>query len=247
MALHVGVVAPIFVLIGSAIGFGIGYLTTSVHYWVTGPDRVYDMGVWTLPNALLVRLLSGCFWTTIVVWPLVGSSLIVLWSRQWMSPLERVFGRGRSADAIHTPDEDIRVPHPLRHCPLVTRDGRFNRHNFNNVISRSITIFLVTFAFAVMPTCTMVTVLRESKLSGVRPRPLRCQDMNPPSYPPEGYGISFNGVVFESLCWDLGKTLMFDSIWAAVYGAVLGAVSAFSAIFQFGQKDHKIHHGLWED
>lgn len=231
--MHISVFTVLIMLLGTAVSTATAVACSSVLH-LFGARPSHEMGVWTMPNALVIDLFADIFIVTLIVWPLVSSVFIYCLRRgvvdhftipAWLRPLRKG------------------LPLTVWHTPIVTlRGGQNGKHSFSWVafqlmITKAVVIAFALFTFVVMPTCAIVTVKQQSEMFNKLPnRPHSCSAYKILNDP--GYNLSPTyHDVFESLCWTFAYTLQFVAIWSSATGAAVAGLSLCTAAIQFEGKE----------
>ena len=198
--MNVSIYLAISTIAFTALGTVLGGVTSAIlHVFGWNPKSSLQMGVWTLPNALVLDLFLINLIVIPLVWPLLGASYMYFVSsppRPW-EWLMRVFDSSTL----------------FRSEPFIGKS--FSAAAIETMLIRSVLLALASFTFIVMPTCAWVTVARELRLFSVSAKtiPLSCQAMWPDDLLDNV--TSADGEIFEALCWPYWTTLIFSSAWAS--------------------------------
>lgn len=227
----------------TALGGLIGALIpTLFHIPSGGFNQVLTTGLWTIPNALVVDLFFVNALVSVLTVPLAGS-LVYRGIRVRKSnnvPVPSIYPNYRKY-----------IPYPLSHYPCFIYDQstgktKFSAFRFGVMANKSILISLVTFAFCVMPTCSILTVLWDVNIQRLGRAPTNCDDMinfhallNPALVSPQQVSLAdpkpdSTGKIFESLCWQFATFFSFEIVWGAVLGCGLAILGVITALIQFG-------------
>jgi hypothetical protein len=230
-----------FVVFGHMVlGGGIGALVPSLFHIPKNFDDVLTTGLWTIPNALVVDLFVVNMLIALLTVPLAGSlvyrKLRVRKSRN--EPIPSILPNWRKS-----------IPYSLSHYPCLvfdqnTKKTKFSFSRFGVMASKSVFISLVSFAFVVMPTCSILTVLWDLNIQRLGRAPTNCDDIvnfhalvngaaltsdvaadpNPPK----------DGKIFESLCWQFVTFFAFEIVWGAIVACCFASLGVVTALIQFG-------------
>jgi hypothetical protein len=238
------------VKLGSLLSCTLAALTLSFLH-LFGQRDTYLFGVWTIPNALVVDLGAVTLVVTSVVWTVVGSVFILCFrlpSSSWLhiSPYTisenlRKASRNLSYTLLHTPVFQI-----------LDAKWKVSGRAFQLMMAKSLILWIALFAFIVMPTCTVVTVMREQWLHHLSvqstktdipdystPIPLSCGDMFPDEADVwttiDSKHADVNAKYFESLCWQYSKIFNFVIVFGSIYGLLISVLAVFTAAIQFGK------------
>ena len=224
--MHIAIYAGLSVLLGSSLAAGLAAGTVSAFH-LFGRRDSETMGVWTIPNALVVDMFFVNMAVAMFVWPLVGSVFIFVFKRGFISP----FSLSEYAKSLA---KDL--PYTLCHTPIFSwREGAksFSARSLQVMVSKAFLVACVFFTFIVMPTCTFITLHREQKISKLGAIPQNCAELRSVSLTgrPEPERVE----IFESLCWDFLFTVKFAGIWGAAVGSLVSIASLFTAILQYAK------------
>ena len=222
------------------LGAGIGAAVPALFHLPKSVDQVLTTGLWTLPNALVADLFFVNILINLLTVPLAGSlvyhKLRVRKSRNQAIPL--ILPGWRKS-----------IPYSLSHYPCLlfdqqTKKTTFSFYRFGVMASKSVLISLVTFAFFVMPTCAILTVLWDLNIQRLNRAPTTCQDMINFHALLNGGQTggttvadptpSTDGTIFESLCWQFISFLAFEIVWGSVLACALAILGVVTALVQFG-------------
>jgi len=223
------------------LGGAIGAMIPSLFHLPTSFTQVLTTGLWTLPNALVVDLFVVNALVSLLTVPLAGS-LVYRGLRQRKA-------RNIAVPSLY-PSYRKSIPYSLSHYPCLVYDQNtgktsFSISRFGVMASKSVLISLVTFAFCVMPTCSILTVLWDVNITRLGRAPTNCEDMinfhallNPalasPQPPLDPSSPDGSGRIFESLCWQFATFFSFEIVWGAILGLVLASLGVVTALIQFG-------------
>jgi hypothetical protein len=234
--------------IGSLLSCGLAALTVTVVH-LGGRLDTYYYGVWTMPNALVLDLGLSVVTICTVVWTLLGSIFIIC----LRLPKTSTWHIAPYMLPKFLKDLGRNLSYTLQHSPIVTTgpkgQTKWSFRAFHLMISKTLLVALGTFAFIVMPTCTIVTVYREQWLTTLAPKfkdikerlpiPLTCGEMFPDMAKAwkelDEQHLETQPVIFESLCWEYSKIFSFVTIFGAVFGALVSALALVTVAVQYGR------------
>jgi hypothetical protein len=242
--MKVGILFPLLIVLGTALSLGISVGMAFLLHGL-GHRDTYFYGIWTIPNALIVDISVISFTCTVVVWILLGSLFIACFKLQ--SGFFHI-------EPYSIPDFVVgfakNLSYTLNHTPVFTFNGRkiFSSKALSLMFTKSLFVYLGLFSFVVMPTCTIVTVLREqliARLSGGLVNhtsvvtPMTCSQMFPAEAaywkPIDDQHDWDREDVFEALCWEPAKLSRFITIWGAGFGLLISLICLMTVSLQYGR------------
>ena len=244
--MHFVVFGSVLVILSAALSAAIGLAIHKVTHFTFLGMPLYHFGVWTLPNALMMDLVSIAMTITMTFWPLVSSLFIVSLKGASVFSVSTY----QLPEWAHTVSKDM--AYTLYHKPIFGVNGkRISMRAAKLMSAKALMVGFVVFAFVVMPTCTVVTVIREQHLSslGLDKPPTSCAAMFPAQavywtpfdekFPRVLDESDFASQVFESLCWTDQYAALFTAVWSASVGAGIALVSYTTAVLQYGERPDK--------
>lgn len=223
------------------VGGLVGAIIPSLFHIPTNFSQVLNTGLWTIPNALVVDLFFVNMLVALFIVPMAGS---------WVYRKIRILkSRNISIPSIF-PTWRKSLPYSLSHYPCLMFDQatgktKFSVSRFGVMASKSALISLVTFAFCVMPTCSILTVLWDLNIQRLGRAPSDCSDIvnfhallndavaqritTRTGATPEG-----SGRIFESLCWEFSTFFWLEIVWGSVIAFILSILGVVTALVQFG-------------
>lgn len=242
--MKIGILFPILLVLGTSLSLGI-FIGMAHLLHGLGHRDTYFYGIWTIPNALIVDISVISFTSTVVVWILLGSLFIACFKLQ--SGFFRI-------QPYSIPDFLVGIAknlsYTLNHTPVFTFNGRkiFSSKALSLMFTKSLFVYLGFFAFLVMPTCTIVTVLREQLFARLTEgrvdqtdvaTPMSCSQMFPDKAaywkPIDDQHDWDRFDVFESLCWEPEKLSRFIIIWGAGFGLLISLLCLMTVSLQYGR------------
>lgn len=208
--MHIAVYGISSTFVFTLIGLAVAAATTYSLHWNDADNRAFAMGIWTLPNALIVDLFAVSLLVGFAIWPFCGSLFLHVnekcgwidkYTPLWTMSNEGVLAHGFSATTM-----------ALHYC----------------------FIGMAVFTFGVMPTGALVTVYRETNILNDWPLaiPLDCLEMFPDDERMPSFPRSIDGIIFEALCWPKNETVLFCSIWGGIFAFLLSLLALVTAACQ---------------
>ena len=222
--------------LGSLLSCGLSLLLCSIFH-LFGRVGTYSYGVYTLPRALLSDIGVMTIFNTMVIWIVLGTMFIICfkpgagWWRirpYTLSPALGVAGRNMSYTLHHTPVWGG------------TMRSSFSYKALSLMMTKSFLISMAMFTFIVMPTCTVVAVIREQDVGRLTQRtgqlPARCSELYPDqaSYWEE-HETGLSSKSFESLCWTYSDIIKFMIVWGTSYGFLISGLCLGTIAIQYGR------------
>ena len=225
--MHVAVYGFLSLIIGGLTAGLVGISAFSLLH-MFGHRSVQTMGVWTIPNALVVDLFFVIYIISFTVWPILSSGFILAYRTGKISPFS-------------APASSVGLSFPFLHTPMISiRDSKYNfsLKGFQLMAYKAFLIGSGLFTFVVMPTCTFATVQREKRIGRLHKHPQQCSDFFVTVDDETEYSLDDWGgpKVFESLCWTNDFTYLFVTIWSVSVGLILALFCVVTAAIQYGNR-----------